>query len=78
MATFSGGREVESVIADRDIDVQDPSTDDPQYKRQIIAGQPVPADLLAAYADATGDKTAKKAVSEPAMNKAQSGPATSK
>jgi hypothetical protein len=75
------GTTVETVIADKDFEVQDPNSTDPDHKRQIVAGQPVPPDLLEAYADASGDKDAKavaKAQNAPAKSKAQSGPDTSK
>lgn len=77
MSSFNRGTEVEQVIAAKDMEVQDPATDDKQFKRQIVAGQPVPPELLEAYADASGDKRAK-AQTAPAMDKALKAPATSK
>ncbi|MEJ7783413.1 MAG: hypothetical protein WKF96_01330 [Solirubrobacteraceae bacterium] len=70
--------EIPTVVASKDIEVQDPTSSDPLFKRQIIAGQPVPPDLLEAYNDATGDRTAVKAVRGPAVDKAQRAPDVSK
>ena len=67
--------EIPTVVASKDIEVQDPTSSDPLFKRQIIAGQPVPPDLLEAYNDATGATKAQRA---PEKDKAQRAPAASK
>jgi hypothetical protein len=76
--TLSDGTVIETPIPDKDFEVQDPNSTDPDHKRLVKAGQPVPPDLLEVYAEATGDKKLAKAVAAPDVNKAVSGPQTSK
>lgn len=68
---------VEPVVASKDLEVQDPGSSDPLFKRQIIAGQPVPPDLVEAYEAATGGSKGK-AQAAPVTDKAVRGPSVSK
>ena len=83
MSTIRTGDDIiPTVIAKEDVVVPDPASSDPAFGRQILAGHPVPADLLEAYAAATGtedaspqpEKPAVKAVVAPAVDKAVRGP----
>lgn len=75
MATLrANGTTLSTVVADHDAVVFD---DAMGVHRQILAGQPVPPELLEAYQTEPTKPTAK-AVREPAVDKAVRGPQASK